>query len=416
MSKPTVRQRESGKYQYRFEKLPINGQRQREERGGFLTKEEALEAGKKAQERYLKGGDDFNPAKISYADFISRWLEHSKSILKYNTIESYSTIARIYIIPKLGSYNLASINIRTLNHFIKDLISENNFTQSYIRSIVKVLKASFRAALDLEYIAEDPTISLRLPNNITYKESNDKHIYTQRDIDIITERFKDNKTFLMAFNIARFTGLRTSEVFALTWENIDFDNNCIIVRNNIHDQPKDEKGRWYLGSVKTKAGKRIIPLANALKEKLLQFKAEQDEYKRLLGNNYIYYHLEECDSKESQKNCKRIVRTVNENVESFNLILVKENGLYVGTDLLKYPFKVIRNELGLECRFYDNRLTFATISYTLNHNDLDAIKNILGHSDTQTTMDYYIDDTAKLDYAKMEQVMNQINNIFSNQE
>lgn len=44
-----------------------------------------------------------------------------------------------------------------------------------------------------------------------------------------------------------------------------------------------------------------------------------------------------------------------------DLIFTRENGLYIGTDLTRYPFKVIHQELGLEkCRFYDLRGSYAT--------------------------------------------------------
>ena len=35
---------------------------------------------------------------------------------------------------------------------------------------------------------------------------------------------------------------------------------------------------------------------------------------------------------------------------------------FVGTDIVKYPFKIINHELGINCRFYDLRGSFATIS------------------------------------------------------
>ena len=44
--------------------------------------------------------------------------------------------------------------------------------------------------------------------------------------------------------MACYTGMRTSEVFALTWEDIDFDNRIIRVEHSIYDKNKDYKGRF----------------------------------------------------------------------------------------------------------------------------------------------------------------------------
>lgn len=46
------------------------------------------------------------------------------------------------------------------------------------------------------------------------------HIYIKEEIEIILNRFKNNKAFVCAFLTACFTGMRTGEVFALTWNDI----------------------------------------------------------------------------------------------------------------------------------------------------------------------------------------------------
>ena len=44
------------------------------------------------------------------------------------------------------------------------------------------------------------------------------------------------------------------------------------------------------------------------------------------------------------------------NLKKINLIFMRENGLYLGTDITRIPFKIIHNELGIKkCRFYDLR-------------------------------------------------------------
>ena len=56
-----------------------------------------------------------------------------------------------------------------------------------------------------------------------------KHLYTKEEIDIILERFKDNATFISSFLTSCYTGLRTGEVFALTWEDVDLDKGIINI-------------------------------------------------------------------------------------------------------------------------------------------------------------------------------------------
>ena len=45
--------------------------------------------------------------------------------------------------------------------------------------------------------------------------------------------------------------MRTGEVFALTWDDIDLDNKIIKISKTVYAKDKEEKGRWYLGTTKT---------------------------------------------------------------------------------------------------------------------------------------------------------------------
>jgi len=42
------------------------------------------------------------------------------------------------------------------------------------------------------------------------------------------------------------------------------------------------------------------------------------------------------------------------------MVFTRKYGTYSGTDIIRYPFKIIHHELGINCRFYDLRGSFAT--------------------------------------------------------
>lgn len=75
------------------------------------------------------------------------------------------------------------------------------------------------------------------------------------------------------------------------------------------------------------------------------------------------------------------------------MVFTKDNGLYVGTDIIKYPFKIIHNELGIQnCRFYDLRGSYAT-QILRKGAEIRDVADILGHSRVETTENYYISST-----------------------
>ena len=74
------------------------------------------------------------------------------------------------------------------------------------------------------------------------------------------------------------------------------------------------------------------------------------------------------------------------------MVFIRKDGTYSGTDIIKYPFKIIHHELGISCRFYDLRGNFAT--KTLRKGcEIKDISKVLGHSKIETTENYYITST-----------------------
>ena len=252
-------------YQYQFEIAPVDGKRKYINKSGFKTKAEAIEEGNKAMTEYLNAGVPFKESKISYSDYLDYWLDnYCRKNLKYNTIQAYTNIIKNYIKPNLGMYRLSSLTSVKLNSFITNICDRNSFSKSYFKNILKVLKGSFRDATNLYgFIKYNPAFTLRLPR-IEQETEDVKHLYTKDEIEKILRRFSNNDAFTCAFLTSCFTGMRTGEVCALTWNDIDLENGTISISHNVYDKPKDEKGRWYIGTTKTLTGKRKIHISNTL--------------------------------------------------------------------------------------------------------------------------------------------------------
>ena len=72
--------------------------------------------------------------------------------------------------------------------------------------------------------------------------------------------------FTCAFLTSCFTGMRTGEVCALTWNDIDLKNGIIYVRHNVYDKPKDDKGKMvYRRNKNTNRNKRNLYMSNFIK-------------------------------------------------------------------------------------------------------------------------------------------------------
>lgn len=389
MSKISIRKR-GEVYEYRVEIAQVDGKRKWISKSGFRTKPEAQEAGVLAYNEYLNAGIPFKSCDLSYSDYLDYWLDnYCKINLKYNTIQTYKIIIETYLKPNIGKYKLSTITSVSLNSFITDLVNRYNHSRAYYKNILKVVKGSFRDACNLYgFIKYNPALTLRLPKINKYSEDI-KHLYTQEEIDKILNRFKDNKTFICSFLTSCFTGMRTGEVFALTWEDIDLEEGTINIQHSVYDKPKDKKGRWYLGTTKTPSAVRKVYIGDTLKEALINYKNRQQYLKQIYGSQYKYYHLEDEVNEYGKVVDKRIVIN-KDNEKTINLVFTKDDGTYIGTDITKYPFKIIHHELGIiKCRFYDLRGTYAT-KILNSGTEIKDVATILGHTNITTTENYYI--------------------------
>lgn len=398
-------------YQYQFEVARVKDKRKYINQSGFKTKAEAEEAGIKAYDEYKSAGQPFKECKLSYSDYLDYWLNnYCKTNLKYNTIQTYSNLIDKYIKPRIGKYKISTITSVSINTFITDLVNEYSFSRDYFKNILKVIKGSFRDACNLYgFIKYNPALTIRLPK-IDRVEEDAKHLYTKDEIDKILNKFKDDATFTCAFLTSCFTGMRTGEVFSLTWDNIDLDNGIIYVKHNCYDKPKDKNGRWYIGTTKTITGTRKIFISNILKQALINYKNRQNELKKLYGKDYKYYHLEDVKNEYGKVVEERIVLNKNNlEYQNIDLVFVRDDGAYSGTDLIRYPFRIIHSELGIsKCRFYDLRGSYATKILT-NGTELRDVADLLGHRNVETTENYYItstDDAKKNAVNSFDQVIN----------
>ena len=408
-----VNVRKRGKvYEYRIEIASIDGTRKWITKSGFKTKQEALQMGAIAYNDYYKVGKVHRNKDMSYSDYLDYWVDtYCNFNLKYSTIVTYLNIIKLYLKPRLGHYKLSAIDSQMLQEFINNLYLEKNLSKWYLKGILKTIKGSLKyACYTVNFINDNPAERVHIPR-YEVVTGDPAHIFTQEEIERILNRFKDNHSIYYAFLTAYYTGMRVSEVYALTWDCIDFEKKTITVNKNIIKKNKFGKPKkytiskghstevWFYGTCKNPQSNRTISIGDTLVKALKEFKKEQEEYKKYYGDSYLKHYEKKVINEYTKRPEIKIVSAPAElelNLKEAELVFVKPNGQYRGTESTRHAFKIINYELGIPCRFHDFRDTHATRLIEQGA-DIKAVSKRLGHSTIQTTYNIYVRVTNKME-------------------
>ena len=115
--------------------------------------------------------------------------------------------------------------------------------------------------------------------------------------------------------------MRTGEVFALTWDDIDLENRTIMITKTVYAKDKSKTGRWYLGTTKTEGSEREVYICDNLYSILVNYKEQQDKNKKELGkyklcditpyllNQTLLGLYQKTQTKETLRNYQKVIKS-----------------------------------------------------------------------------------------------------------
>ena len=195
----------------------------------------------------------------TYKEWLAEWMRLYKepSGLKTGYLKAIRSYIKNYIVPILGTYLLSEIKTLTLQKFLVGIESDCTRTKC-----AAVLSESLRDAVAAELISRNPYEGVKFKRY----EPPELGAMTHREQLLFLEavdksRLADWKmpTFARALLM---TGMRQGELNGLRACDIDFDNMEISVNATWDRYDKDRV------KPKSRAGKRVVPIAPALAELL----------------------------------------------------------------------------------------------------------------------------------------------------
>ena len=180
---------------------------------------------------------------------LETWLKGVKPQVERSTFIDYRNIVRNHLIPTFGDLKLSEL---TRTH-VKDWAAEKDASRKRIANILSPLRQMLADAVDAEKIPKNPLHGWTYKKRDPIKVRDDVDPFTLEEQAAIIANLPDQAANL--FQFAFWTGLRTSELIALEWGDIDSVRGVIWVRR--------AKVRGELKPPKTEAGIREVKLLPA---------------------------------------------------------------------------------------------------------------------------------------------------------
>ena len=261
-----VKKRKTGYYAVAEYRDNMN-QRHQKGAGTFKLKREALEAAQKLEKKL--NGVDVDLTKLSLAQYFQRWYElFKKPGITKATQNRYNIIRRV-IADYFGVKKIAEIRRSDYQAFI------NWYGANHARdSVVKLngaMRACVGAAIDDDLITKDFTHNVQLVHDksrqlrVEYLNTDELLKLKQATAKGLNPRYSARYMILTAI----LTGMRKSEIQALTWRDIDFLHATISVNKSWNEKEKAFK------PTKTRASNRTIKVNRELLNWLADLKANR---------------------------------------------------------------------------------------------------------------------------------------------
>ena len=182
----------------------------------------------------------------------------SGHLYKPSAIRGYEAALVTRVLPELGGARLSEIRRVDVQDFA-DRLCADGLDASTVRNTLMPLRVIFRRALARGDVAVNPTTGLELPA----VEGSRERIASPAEAEALLVALPERDRAIWA--TAMYAGLRLGELLALRWEDVDLAAGVIRV-----ERSWDVKEGVV--SPKSRAARRTVPIAEVLREHLVQHK------------------------------------------------------------------------------------------------------------------------------------------------
>ena len=387
----TIKKRGS-KYAVIYDYRDAQGQRHQKWES-FSNKADAEKFKRKVE--YKKSCDSLlTPCSQTVAEYLMQWVNvYGKAKWSFSMYTSSLALIRNHIMPEIGQIplqKLQPIHIEMLYNTLRGKkcngpkghapsgMKTPCLSSTTIRHVHTLLKTAFDKAVDWRLIEESPVVC-----DAPKKNKTERRIWMP---EMVRQALDDMEHSLLhlAVHLAFICSLRIGETVALTWEDVDFDQNLIRVRHTLQ-----RVSREALDSVPTDGLVQVFPPRVQKNNTVLVLKTP----KTANSNRFVY--LTPALRRELMLRKATVVKQkayAGEAYSDFNLVFALEDGYPVEPKLCEKWFKLWqkRTELNLPpLIFHELRHSSATYKLLESGGDIKLVQGDMVHASATVSLDTY---------------------------
>jgi integrase len=291
-------------------------------------------------------------AKQTMKQFLEQWIEEvHRPAVKESSYATYRFWLDKHILPALGHISLQKLTPQHIQSFYTRLLKGGISARS-IRSVHALLHKALEHAVRWRLVGRNICKDVSMPRPARHEVQP----LTKEQAHKLLEVAKGHGLEAL-ITVAVTTGMRRGELFALHWQDVDFDDRSIQVQRTVSRVPKVGYVEY---EPKTQRSRRKVVFPPFVLEVLKRHRAQQLEM-RLKASAW----------------------------EDRDLVFCNTHGGYLHPTHSVVEFQKLLAAAGLpKIRFHDLRHSAATILLSMGVHPK-VVQELLGHSQIGMTMDTY---------------------------
>lgn len=207
-----------------------DGQRADHVKRGFRTRKEAKDY--EARLIYLKATgklDEFiKPSQKLYTEIFEKWYQAYQDTVEPTTASRTLDMFRLHILPVIGDLSISKITPLDCQKFITNKAK----TFKNIKQIKSYTGKVFDFAIKMKLLQQNPMSDIIMPKKKSKQVSNYWTVKELQDFLSIIQKEEPFKHYVL-FRLLAYSGLRKGELYALKWEDINFEAETISITKSL---------------------------------------------------------------------------------------------------------------------------------------------------------------------------------------